>query len=74
MLWVFGISGKKEKGAKRGLNLSKEQRNGMEDHHAEMAENPPNQHAYEKFKRKAYQSVSVEEYLRKRNFDVEKKI
>ena len=56
------------------LNLSKEQRNGMEDHHAEMAENPPNQHADEKFKRNAYQSVSVEEYLRKRNFDVEKKI
>lgn len=56
------------------MNLSKEQRNGMEDHHAEMAENPPNQHAYEKFKRKAYQSVSVEEYLRKRNHDVEKKI
>lgn len=40
----------------------------------QMAEKPPNQHAYEKFKRKAYQSVSVEEYLRKRNFDVEKKI
>lgn len=56
------------------MSLSKEQRNGMEDHHAEMAENPPNQHAYEKFKRKAYQSVSVEEYLQKRNFDVEKKI
>lgn len=56
------------------MNLSKEQRNGMEDHHAEMAENPPNQHVYEKFKRKAYQSVNVEEYLRKRNFDVEKKI
>lgn len=56
------------------MNLSKEQRNGMEDHHAEMAENPPNQHAYEKFKRKAYQSVSVKEYLRKRNHDVKKKI
>lgn len=56
------------------LNLSKEQRNGMEDHHAEMAENPPNKHAYDKFKRKAYQSVSVEEYFRKRNHDVKKKI
>ena len=65
------------KSTKKGLNnlnLSKEQRNGMEDHHAEMAEKPPNQHAYEKFKRKAYQSVSVEEYLRKRNHDVKKKI
>ena len=71
------VLGEKEKGTRKGLNnlnLSKEQRNGMEDHYAEMAENPPNQHAYEKFKRKAYQSVSVEEYLRKRNFDVEKKI
>lgn len=40
----------------------------------QMAENPPNQHAYEKFKRKAYQSVSVEEYLRKRNHDMKKKM
>ena len=71
------VLGEKEKGTRKGLNnlnLSKEQRNGMEDHHAEMAENPPNQHAYEKFKRKAYQSVNVEEYLRKRNHDVKKKI
>lgn len=50
------------------MNLSKEQRNGMEDHHAEMAENPPNQHAYEKFKRKAYQSVSVEDVPKPSNW------
>ena len=68
------MSLKSTKKVLNNLNLSKEQRNGMEDHHAEMAENPPNQHAYEKFKRKAYQSVSVEEYLRKRNHDVKNKI
>ena len=56
------------------MSISKEQRNGMDDHHAEMAENAPDEHALEKFKRNAYESVSVGQYLRNHNCNAKKKI